>query len=545
MSVLKKAAAFLTAAGIVVSCAACGYNTRTALTVDGAEIPAGIYIYYANAAYNEAVSKLQEEDSELDTSDKSALKGKTVEGKDIYTWIQDKATQQCAEYAVIEKKFNECGLSFDEETDSQVKMMKDYYWEYSKDGMIKNGVSEESYSKILESSYKTGKVFEYYYGIGGEKGTTEEQVYDYYKENNIRAEFLEMPLKDGEGNLLKSDGKKEIMALAEDYQKRVEEALKDGGEDAVNAEMKKIREDYQAYQDSLTPTEDETSEDGTTEAETSDEETTEAETSDEETTEAETSDEETTKAETSDEETTEAETSDEETTEVADDAASHAKGYAAIVAHADEETTEETTAEETAEETVEETTEETAEETDSETDAETADTTAEDEETTGDTEENAETEDTTVSEDETSGETSEEDADILLGTEESAEEEEDIHSNEQIISMIHPEDYDDPKDIYYTPSETAYNKLVSIQPADYGKMFIVEEDESYYLVIRYDIENRMNEDDLWTDSTRESAVSAMFSKTFEKELEDWAAAANVQRNEAAYKRYDPFKFDFS
>ena len=530
MSVLKKAAAFLTAAGIVVSCAACGYNTRTALTVDGAEIPAGIYIYYANAAYNEAVSKLQEEDSELDTSDKSALKGKTVEGKDIYTWIQDKATQQCAEYAIIEKKFNEIGLSFDEETDSQVKMMKDYYWEYSKDGMIKNGVSEDSYSKVLESSYKTSKVFEYYYGIGGEKGTTEEQVYDYYKENNIRAEFLEMPLKDGEGNLLKSDGKKEIMALAEDYQKRVEEALKDGGEDAVNAEMKKIREDYQAYQDSLTPTEDETSEDGTTEAETSDEETTEAGTSDEETTEA----------ETSDEGTTEAETSNEETTEAADDAASHAKGYAAIVAHADEETTEETTAEET----VEETTEETAEETDSETDAETADTTAEDEETTGDTEENAETEDTTVSEDETSGETSEEDADIPLGTEESAEEE-DIHSNEQIISMIHPEDYDDPKDIYYTPSEAAYNKLVSIQPADYGKMFIVEEDESYYLVIRYDIENRMNEDDLWTDSTRESAVSAMFSKTFEKELEDWAAAANVQRNEAAYKRYDPFKFDFS
>ena len=90
-----------------------------------------------------------------------------------------------------------------------------------------------------------------------------------------------------------------------------------------------------------------------------------------------------------------------------------------------------------------------------------------------------------------------------------------------------------------------YKKLLSIEAKDYGKPYIVEEDENYYLVVRYDIEDRMVANDLWTDSTKDSAVKAMHSKDFEDMVDGWVAAANVQRNEAAYKRFDPFKFDFT
>ena len=252
MSVLRKAAAFLTAAGIGVSCASCGYNTVNALTVDGMDIPAGVYIYYANSAYNEATSKLKEEHEDLDTSDEKAVKALPLEGKDVTTWIQDKATEQCAEFAVIEKKFDELGLSFDEATQTNLDMMKEYYWSANQEVMEKNGISADSFYKVMTSSYKSNEIFKHYYAVGGENGTTEEEAYNYYKENNIRCEYLSMSLKDGEGNLLKSDGKKVIMDMAKDYQKRVEKALKSGGEDAVNLEMAQIREDYQAYVDSLT-----------------------------------------------------------------------------------------------------------------------------------------------------------------------------------------------------------------------------------------------------------------------------------------------------
>ena len=214
MSVFKKAAAFLTAVGTAVSCAACGYNTINALTVDGMEVPAGIYIYYAYSAYNnDALPQLQKEHEDLDTSDKNAVKALTLDGKDVITWVQDKATEQCAEYAVIEKKFEELGLSFDDTTQSNLQMMQEYYWSNSKEMMEKNGISEASFKKIVASSYKSDEIFKYYYSIGGENGTTEDDVYDYYKENSIRAEYISMSLKDGEGNLLKSDGKKEIMDM--------------------------------------------------------------------------------------------------------------------------------------------------------------------------------------------------------------------------------------------------------------------------------------------------------------------------------------------
>ena len=93
MSMFKKTTAFLTAAGIALSCAACGYNTLNALTVDGIEVPAGIYIYNANSALNQALSKLKEENSELDTTDMKAVRELTLEGKDVETWIKDEATK--------------------------------------------------------------------------------------------------------------------------------------------------------------------------------------------------------------------------------------------------------------------------------------------------------------------------------------------------------------------------------------------------------------------------------------------------------------------
>ena len=83
MSIFKKAAAFLTAVGIACSCAACGYNTINALSVDGVDVPAGVYIYYVNSEYNNALSELQKENKELDTTDQEAVKALTLDGKDI------------------------------------------------------------------------------------------------------------------------------------------------------------------------------------------------------------------------------------------------------------------------------------------------------------------------------------------------------------------------------------------------------------------------------------------------------------------------------
>lgn len=531
MSMFKKATAFLLAAGIASSCAACGYNTVNALTVDGVEIPAGVYIYYASNAYNTALSKLQAQNAELDTNDKDAVKAQTIDGKDVTTWIIDEATKECTKYAVVEKKFDELGLTLGEEELSNLNMMKDYYWQSSKDMMEKNGISEASFEKVATSSYKSDAIFKYYYAVGGQEGVTDEDLYNYYKDNTMRAEYLTISLKDGEGNLLKSDGKKEMMEMTEGYRDRLEAALAEGGVKAVQEEMAKIREEYQAYQDSLTA--DKTDAEPESEEETS-AETTEAATT--ETTEdasAETTED--TSAETTEASETTAETKAEADTTEAETVIIE-ETSPVLNAPKSEETTE-------AAETGDTTEAETASTSDEDaTDAETA--VASDADETDD-EDSTEAETEEETEKETDAVTAEDVGEDDLAESAEDDEEENPYANESIINIVHEEDYDDPSSIYYNPTENVYKKLLSIGAKDYGKPYIVEEDESYYLVVRYDIEERMVANDLWNDGNKDSAMYNLHDKDFDDLMDGWVNATAVVRNEAAYKRYDPFKFDFT
>lgn len=473
MSVFKRAAALLTAVSLAAVCSGCGMNTRTALTVDGYEVPAGVYIYYANTALNNALSQLAEEDPDLDTTDLKAVKAATLEGQDVLTWIQDKATEMCVDFVATEKKFDELGLTLDADAKNNISMMMDYYWSSDQATYEKNGISEASFEKIVTSSYKSDMIFMHFYGVDGEEGVTEDELYDYYAENNIRCQYVAVALKDGEGNLLKSDGKADMMDMVEEYRDRVEDAMDNGGVGAVMTEMDYIQEDYNYYVTSVS------------------------------------------------------------------EAAAGVTGEAAAT------TTKRTTTAATT--TVDE------DETDEETEETTAAVDEETEETTAAADE--ETEETTAAADEEAEKTTaapDEEAETTTGTEtttaasETETETETVpFLNEHIISIIDPENYEDEEDITYTPSEDVYNKLLEIGEKDYGKPFIVEEDETYYLVVRYDIKERMTEDDLWGESAVTNADYTKYNTAFQDDLDEWSAALTVQRNDAAYKSFDPFKFDFS
>ncbi|MBQ8927762.1 MAG: hypothetical protein IJ055_05770 [Oscillospiraceae bacterium] len=461
MSLYKRAVALCLAVGIAAAGAGCGKNTTTALTVDGYEVPAGVYIYFLNTAYNNGISELAKEQPDLDTEDTKAVKASTVEGTDFTEWVKNKATELAVDFVATEKKFDELGLELSAETKLNLDSMVDYYWATYEETMTANGVSEESFTKIMTSSYKSEEVFNYYYGVDGQEGVTEDDLENYYAENNIRCQYVKIDLHDSEGNLLKSDGKAEMLELAEGYQERVEDALKDGGVEAVMTEMNYVKEGYDYY---VTSVSEEAAGITGEEAATQAPRETEAEPEDEETV-----------------TTVEADAEDAENDE------------------------------------------------DTETEAEDAD--AEDTE-----------EETNAEEDEAASET------VAADIDEETDETETTgasYENESIITVIDLEDYDDPSDVYYNPSEPVYNKLLEIGEADYGKPFLVQEDEAYYLVVRYDIRERMTEDDLWTENAVYNAQLQLHSDDFETMMDGWTDAMSVTRNEAAYRRYDPFKLDFA
>lgn len=510
MSFFKRAAAFLTAAGFAVGMTACGSNTTQALNVDGMDVPAGIYIYFANTCYNNALSQLATEQPDLDTTDLKAVKAAILEGKDVRTWVQDKATEMCVDFVKTEQKFDELNLELTADDEYYIDMMMSYYWDA--DIMERNGISETSFRRVVASSYKSDAIFDYYYGVGGENGVTEDELYEYYVENNIRCHYIRINMTDGEGNLLKSDGKAELLKIVEGYRDRVEDALEEGGIPAVMTEMSYVQEDYNYYVTSISEEAAGVEEPATTTPRTT-ETTAAAEEDTDEADETAAAGEEDNEAEETEAEETEAE----ETEEASDEDEAEAADLDEEAVDEEEDTTEAEETEEAEETTGPEETE------------------AEEEATTEAPEESGEEETVAASDEDGTGE----ETDTETVTEAVS------YDAESIISVIDLSDYEDEDDIYYTPSEKTYNKLLEIKPEDYGRPYIVEEDEQYYLVVRYDIEERMTEDDLWSESAVNSTAYAKYGDDFEDMLDDWSAAAAVTRNNAAYNRYDPYKFDFS
>jgi len=231
------------------SMTACGENTTWGATIDGSDIPAGIFIYYLQSAYYSAQSKLNEENSASSdaiasadgTTTTAAVFSSQIDGKDAKTWIYDEATKSMQEYAAIEAKFTELGLTITADEKDAAKVYCDQTWDYAGEYYTKMGISEKSYTSLYLNSQKRDKVFKTIYSEGGEYAVSDDEIKTYLDENYAMINYIAMELKDGSGNLLKSDGKAEMMSMAESYVER----YKNGEDfDALNAE-------YTAYYDNL------------------------------------------------------------------------------------------------------------------------------------------------------------------------------------------------------------------------------------------------------------------------------------------------------
>ena len=231
---------------------ACGENTTWGATIDGSDIPAGIFIYYLQSAYYSAQSKLNEENSASSdavasadgTTTTAAVFSSQIDGKDAKTWIYDEATKSMQEYAAIEAKFTELGLTITADEKDAAKVYCDQTWDYAGEYYTKMGISEKSFTSLYLNSQKRDKVFKTIYSEGGEYAVSDDEIKTYLDENYAMINYIAMELKDGSGNLLKSDGKAEIMSMAESYVER----YKNGEDfDALNAE-------YTAYYDNLKAT---------------------------------------------------------------------------------------------------------------------------------------------------------------------------------------------------------------------------------------------------------------------------------------------------
>lgn len=236
MSLLKKITAVALTSAMALSFASCGKNATWGANIDGTELRAGIYIYFQSDALSRAYDYMIESDTNvLDIM---------IENQPAKEWINGQAVKSMQEYVAVENKFNELGITFEENEEELAKANVEQWWEYVSEYFEGIGVSKESYLDVVINQEKKAAIFDYYYGEGGEKEVPEDEIKTYLNANFARIKYIDMPLKDGEGNLLKSEGKAEIKTMAEEYIER----MKNGEAFEV------ISDEYDEYYNGLTNT---------------------------------------------------------------------------------------------------------------------------------------------------------------------------------------------------------------------------------------------------------------------------------------------------
>ena len=126
----RRAAAAVLCGALAVTACSCGANTTTALTIDGTEIPAGVYICYQMDALSEAQSVLAEEQPDLDmTAEGFDFKKQTIGGVAAEEWVKNKTVELCRNYVAANKAFDEYGLSLEASQKNEIKASVNSAWE--------------------------------------------------------------------------------------------------------------------------------------------------------------------------------------------------------------------------------------------------------------------------------------------------------------------------------------------------------------------------------------------------------------------------------
>ena len=245
MNKFNKFAAAAAAFALAVTSAGCGApeaitigkGTQTALTIDGYEVPAGVFIYNEITAYNNAANELYaKNNTEPSLED---VKNATIEDMSATEWIQNKAVEACKDFVANEKEFEKIGESLSaEELDNIKKLVSS---NSGSEMFSENGIGEESLRKIIENSYKQEAIFKHYYGLGCEKGCTEDELKEYFQDKTTRLKYFTINLLDENGEKYSDEEIRTLNKMADQYVKEI------NAEKTDKAKLAKIDECEEAY----------------------------------------------------------------------------------------------------------------------------------------------------------------------------------------------------------------------------------------------------------------------------------------------------------
>lgn len=210
---MKRWIAFALCAVLALSLAGCKFSApASVMTVEGEEIPAGLYLMYQYQAYSSARSR--REDTKV-----PVLKS-SIDGVKAADWIHTETVSSLKRCLWTERAFEEAGLSFTQEELDGFEQRIESIWSYSGALLEENGVGRESYRRMYLSEEKYSRLLEAYRD-SPDGQVTDAEAKDYMNKTYSRIRRLILPATDAGSAPLAADKQAELDALAADLAERL------------------------------------------------------------------------------------------------------------------------------------------------------------------------------------------------------------------------------------------------------------------------------------------------------------------------------------
>ena len=163
---------------MLFSLTGCHEKGEIALAADGYNITSGMYSYYLLMADSDAKSFINSsEDYDSSAKNFNYLK-QTIDGKSYTDYVKELAIQKCLEAITFEKLCKENNIVLDDATVESSNYQAELYWySYGYSAVLEpNGISLDTYKKVLLSTMRGDAYFKHLYDEGGTKAISDEEI---------------------------------------------------------------------------------------------------------------------------------------------------------------------------------------------------------------------------------------------------------------------------------------------------------------------------------------------------------------------------------
>lgn len=169
-------------------------QNEIAVEVGDVKFTSAMYSYVLLNADTEARTKVDEQLAEAGTDTATQAVdyyAQKIDDIDFVTWVENRAIEMLSEYAAYETFFKEAGLTLDDESKSNIESYAEYYFPYYQEIYEANGVSIETYSKMLAYDVYADKHFTYLYGKDGSRAIAQEDISKAFSESYRKVLILQ------------------------------------------------------------------------------------------------------------------------------------------------------------------------------------------------------------------------------------------------------------------------------------------------------------------------------------------------------------------